>query len=321
MFLVKRLGEPGVAVAQDARAVATSRSALGAVRYLQSFRCPGRSCPSRARPHRRARRALVGAVAVLVVLALLAGAFGLVALLERDSLARGTTIGGVAVGGLSEAEARAALRAAAARPSRAADPAAGPRRRHDTRARVSGPPATRRRARGGSGGRDREPRARAARSPRRAGRPAHLRVGARAGGASRKQTRPRASATRRATRRRRRGDAVRVVEARAGTGVDRAALRRSLRMLPPAVKLSVVPLASGRLDGGGGSGCATGRAAPRRPTPRAVPRRRVDAHPDTSACLGGNRARENGSLIVTLEPKGLGASLRVRLGVLRAAAA
>jgi hypothetical protein len=50
----------------------------------------------------------------LVVVGLLAALFGLVALLERNSLARGTTIGGVAVGGLSEDEARQAVRAAAA---------------------------------------------------------------------------------------------------------------------------------------------------------------------------------------------------------------
>ena len=47
------------------------------------------------RPRRRGRRALVVGAAVVAVLVALAAAVGLVALLERDNLARGTTIGGV----------------------------------------------------------------------------------------------------------------------------------------------------------------------------------------------------------------------------------
>ncbi len=56
------------------------------------------------RPRRRAGRALVVLAVVAVLVALLAGAFGVVAWLERDTIPRGTTIGGVDVGGMDEAE-------------------------------------------------------------------------------------------------------------------------------------------------------------------------------------------------------------------------
>jgi hypothetical protein len=53
--------------------------------------------------------AVVGGIA-----ALLASAIGAVAILDHGSLPRGTTVGGVNVGGMSEAEARAVVERAAA---------------------------------------------------------------------------------------------------------------------------------------------------------------------------------------------------------------
>ena len=93
-----------------------------------------------SRPRRRCAGAWSWLAAVAVVALLLAGAFGVVALLERGTLARGTTIGGVDVGGLTEAEARdAVVRAAAARAA-PSDPARRARRRaDDTTAASSGP--------------------------------------------------------------------------------------------------------------------------------------------------------------------------------------
>ena len=61
------------------------------------------------RPRRRARRALVVLALVAGLVAVLAVAFGAIALLERDTLPRGTTIGGVDVGGSTESEARIAV--------------------------------------------------------------------------------------------------------------------------------------------------------------------------------------------------------------------
>ncbi len=266
------------------------------------------------RPHRRARRAVVGTVAVLAVLALLAGAFGLVALLERGSLARGSTIGGVAVGGLSEAEARAAVEDSAAR-------------------RMSRPIRLR-----GPGGvatvRGEELRARplvdAALDEALAGGTVN-RVLARLGvrdGADVPLTYALAPvpAARLANRLDRRfgdpardagvvveGDAVRVQESRAGTGVDRGALRRALRTLPPAVTLSVVP--SRPVVSTGEATAAARRVERLLDGPRRVRFRDAESTltPTRLAALVGT-VRENGSLGVTLDQKGLGASLRVRLG-------
>ena len=67
-----------------------------------------------ARPRRRPSRLLVTLAVALGVVAVLAAAFGIVWLLERDTIPRGTTIAGVPVGGLSEDEAREALGTAAA---------------------------------------------------------------------------------------------------------------------------------------------------------------------------------------------------------------
>ena len=265
------------------------------------------------RPRRRARRALVGAVGVLVVLALLTGAFGLVAFLERDSLARGTTIGGVAVGGLTETEARAAVRAAAAdrvaRPIRLQGPGgAAITRGQEVQARPQLDVALEEALEGGHVSR------------------VLARLGLRSGpDVPLAYALAPVPAARLADRLDRRfGDpasdgavvvepgAVRVVAARAGTGVDRAALRRSLRMLPPAVELSVVrtrPVVS----------TAEATAAARRierllDGPRRVRFRDAESTltPARLRALVGT-TRENGSLTLTLEPKGLGASLRVRL--------
>ena len=72
------------------------------------------------RPRRRARRAIVASAVAGAILVLLAAAFAAIALLERNSLPRGATIGGVDVGGMTEDEARDAVaEAAAARVRRA----------------------------------------------------------------------------------------------------------------------------------------------------------------------------------------------------------
>lgn len=62
----------------------------------------------------QSRRRLRGPLLVVLV-GMIAGAFGAVALAERGTIPRGTTIGGVDVGGMSEAEARKAIEQAAAR--------------------------------------------------------------------------------------------------------------------------------------------------------------------------------------------------------------
>ena len=68
-----------------------------------------------ARPRRRGRRPLRIVAVVLGVLAALAAAFGIVAFLERDAIPRGTTIGGVDVGGMDEDAARGAVKREAGR--------------------------------------------------------------------------------------------------------------------------------------------------------------------------------------------------------------
>lgn len=266
------------------------------------------------RPRRRARRALLVAAFVLVLVALLAGAIGIVALLERGSLARGTTIGGVPVGGLSEDDARERLAQAAGRrlerPIRLRGPdGVAVTRGSELRARPLLEAALERAKEGGTtkrvlarlglaDGVDVQlgfalapvPAARLGnRLDARFGEPAldaRVEVGA---------------------------GAVRVVEGRPGTAVDRAALRRGLATLPPTLSVAVEP-----------SRPVVSAAEARRAA--AVIERLVDGprrvrFRDRDATLTPSRLRalvrterQEAELAVVLEPRGLGASLRVRLG-------
>ena len=266
------------------------------------------------RPRRRARRLLVGGVALLVVVGLLAGLFGVVALLERNSLARGTTIGGVAVGGLSEDEARQAVRAAAAQRATRPIQLRGPGGSTTTtgselRARPRLDEALEEALDEGTVSRG------------------FARLGLRDGAdvALSYELAP-VPAARLANRLDRRfGDpprdgkvvieegAVRVVEARPGTGVDRGALRRALRTLPSSVELAIVR--SRPVVSTAEATLAAGQIERLVDGPRRV--RFGDAvstlTPARLRTLVGT-TRENGSLGLTLDPKGLGASLRIRLG-------
>jgi vancomycin resistance protein YoaR len=267
------------------------------------------------RPRRRARRALVGTIAALALVGVLAGAFGLVALLERNSIARGTTIGGVAVGGLSEAEARTAVRAAAgrrvARPIRLQGPAgAATTRGVELRARPRVEAAIEEALEGGTTSRV------LARLGLRGGADVPLEYAIAPVPAARLANRldqrfgdPARDGTVVVDR-----DAVRVVEATTGTGVDRRALRRALRTLPPVVEVSVV--ATRPVVSTAEATAAAGRMERLLDGPRRVRFRDAESTL-TRARLRSlvGTARENGSLGLTLEPKGLAASLRVRLGV------
>ena len=266
------------------------------------------------RPPRRARRVLLGVSVVLGLAALLAGAIGVVALLERGSLARGTTIGGVPVGGLSEADARERVVRAARRRLERPIRLRGPggivlTRGSELRAQPMLDAALERARTGGTtkrvlarlglaDGVDVElgyelapvPAARLGnRLDARFGKPAldaRVEVGE---------------------------GAVRVVEGQPGTAVDRAALRRSLATLPPTLSVAVEP-----------SRPVVSIAEARRAA--AVIERLLDGprrvrFQDRVATLTPSRLRalvrterDEAELAVVLEPRGLGASLRVRLG-------
>jgi len=109
-------------------------------------------------------------------------------------------------------------------------------------------------------------------------------------------------------------DAIRVVEARAGAGIDRAALRRALRMLPASVTLTIVrvrPVVST-----GEAAVAAARLERLVASPRRV------RYMDRESTLTPRRLRAlvrtervDGSLALSLDPVGLHASLRPRLGV------
>ena len=267
-----------------------------------------------ARPRRRTSRLLVALAVVLGVCAALAAAFGVVWLLERETIPRGTTIGGVAVGGMSEDQARETLRAAAAqrrsRPIALTGPsgamstsgaalratpevdaalvealeASAPDRVLARLGLRDGPelPLTYRLA------------------PVRAAELAN-RIDARFGD-------PPEDAQVVVT-----DDAIRIVEAQAGTAVDRRALRRALETLPTEVALSVVdawPVVT-TLE----AERAAARIERLLDGPRRVRWR------DAEATLTPQRLRAlvrtergDGTLAVLLDPKGLGASLRIRLG-------
>jgi vancomycin resistance protein YoaR len=258
----------------------------------------------------------VVALAVSCALALLLGAaFGVVAILERGSLPRGAEIAGVDVGGMSETEAREAVAAAAAGRLRGAIRLVAP----------DGELA-------GTSGRALRARplvdeALAAVSGERTLSRALARVGLRSGPSVDLAYRlgPVAVAELADRLDRRFGrpwhdarvvvreDAVRARAAGAGAGVDRHALRRSLRTLPTRVELEIVPVRPVVTT-------AEAEAAARRVEHLLDGARRVRFR-DRESMLTPRRLRalvrtrrENGALSVWLDPRGLGASLRVRLG-------
>jgi vancomycin resistance protein YoaR len=249
------------------------------------------------------------------VLLVLGAAFAVIALLERDALPRGATIGGVDVGGMSEDEARAAVADAAAarmrRPIRLVAPGgelAGTSGR-EVRARALVDDAVE--ALAGEGV--------FARVLARVG----LRSGPSVDLAYRLAPVPLAKLADRLDRRfgtpwrdaRVVVDAAtaRVVDAEAGSGVDRHALRRALRTLPTRVELEIVPIRPvvSRAE----AEAALARVEHLLEGPRRVRFRDAEATLTPSRLRGLVRTeREDGSLGVTLEPKGLAASLRIRLG-------
>jgi vancomycin resistance protein YoaR len=249
------------------------------------------------------------------VLLVLGAAFAVIALLERDALPRGATIGGVDVGGMSEDEARAAVADAAAarmrRPIRLVAPGgelAGTSGR-EVRARALVDDAVE--ALAGEGV--------FARVLARVG----LRSGPSVDLAYRLAPVPVAKLADRLDRRfgtpwrdaRVVVDAAteRVVDAEAGSGVDRHALRRALRTLPTRVELEIVPIRPvvSRAE----AEAALARVEHLLEGPRRVRFRDAEATLTPGRLRGLVRTeREDGSLGVTLEPKGLAASLRIRLG-------
>ena len=246
---------------------------------------------------------------------MVASAIGALALIDRGSLPRGTTIAGVEVGGMSEAEARAVVERAAAarvvRPIRLVAPGGA-------LAETSG----------------RELRAvplvAAALAEVRAkvtiGR-VLARVGLRDGPHADLAYRLAPVAAARLADRLddRFGDgwrdgsvevgtgSIRVVAARPGNGVDRKTLRRSLRTLPPRVELRIVAVRPVVSTG-------EARTAAMRIERLLDGRRRVRFRGADATLTPGRlrslvrTAREGGGLSVSLDRSGLAASLRVRLG-------
>jgi vancomycin resistance protein YoaR len=266
------------------------------------------------KPRRRSRGALVAVGVVLVLVALLAAAFAALAFVERDTIPRGTTIGGVDVGGLGEADARRALARASARRLEQPIRLVGPEgeittsgRALDARPRVEAALA----AALDAGPFDRV----LARLGVRDGpelelayRLAPVRAAELANRVDRRFGDPPRDADVRVT-----DDGVEVVEARDGTAVDRGALRRALRTLPSRLALPIghaAPVVATR----------EGRAAAAR-IERLLDAPRQVRFEDAEATLTPRRLRTlvrtqraDGSLRVSLDPKGLGASLRLRLG-------
>lgn len=266
------------------------------------------------RPSRRPRRALTFLAAVVLVLAVLAGAFGIVALLERDAIPRGTTIGGVDVGGMDEETARAALsRDAGQRLTRPIELSAEGRSMTTSGDELGAKPLID----------DALALALDAGSTERV----LARVGVRSGAEIPLEYRlapvraaelgnridDRLGHPPRDARVVVGDDEIRVVDGRSGTAVDRRALRRALRTLPANVALVVGeadPLVS----------TDEAEAAAARIERLLEAPRRVRAG-ESEATLTRNRLRglvrterEDGALAVSLDPKGLGASLRIRLG-------
>jgi vancomycin resistance protein YoaR len=266
------------------------------------------------RPRRRSRRAVTVLAVVVAVVAGLAAAFGVVAFLERDAIPHGTTIGGVDVGGMDEDEARAALEREARRQlsspitltastgsmtTSGAELGATPLADEALAAALDAGATDRVLSR--IGVRDGPDVTLAYRlAPVRAAELAN-RIDDRFGDP------PRDAEVVVST------DEIRVEDARSGTAVDRGALRRSLRTLPAEVGLRVV--AAGPVVTTEEAEAAAARIEQLLEKPRRV---RAGA---SEATLTPQRLRAlvrteraNGSLAVVLDSKGLGASLRIRLG-------
>jgi len=251
---------------------------------------------------------------VVVLVGALAGAFGIVALAERGTIPRGTTIGGVDVGGMSESEARATLERAAARRISRPIRLVGPDGRLATTGRALGA-----RARVGAALDEALGSGSFRRVLTQVGvidgaqlpldyRLAPVRAATLANRIDDEFGEPPRDADAKVT-----DDGVQVVSSRPGTAVDRSELRRALVPLPTIVPLSIGPVEPVV------STAEARRAAASIERLLAAPRR-VRAE-DTVATLTPRRLRAlvrteraDGALRVVLEPNGLGASLRVRLG-------
>lgn len=267
-----------------------------------------------ARPRRRAGRSFVVLAVALAALAAVGGALAVVAFLERDVIPRGTTIGGVDVGGMDEEEARAELeREAAARSAQpiALTTAAGSITTTGVELRASPLLDEALAAALDASSTDRV----LARIGLRDGprlellyRLAPIRAAQLANRIDRRFGDPPRDARVEVS-----DDAIRVVEARGGTAVDRRALRRGLRTLPERVSLSIVET---------GPVVTTGEAEAAAATiERLLETTRRVRSGEAEATLTPQRLRAlvrteraDGRLAVSLDPKGLGASLRIRLG-------
>ena len=252
--------------------------------------------------------------------AVLTAAFGVVAFLERDTLPRGATVGGVDVGGMSESEARAAVEGAAeariVRPIRLVGPDGrlAATSGDELRARPLVDEAIDTVLEEGTVGR----------VLARLG----LRDGPDVGLAYRLAPVPAARLANRLDRRFAEpwqdarvavdDDAVRIVEARSGTGVDRGALRRALRALPSRVELRIVPTRP--VVSTAEAEAAATRVERLLDGPRRVRFRDVESTLTPRRLRALTRTeRDDGTLAVSLDPTGLGASLRLRLGRFEAA--
>jgi len=245
----------------------------------------------------------------------LAAAVGAIALLERDTLPRGTTIAGIDVGGLTEEQATVAVeRAASARkalPIRLVGPD-GALASTSGRELLATPLAEEAVVEADDEGSLERVLARVG---LRKGRQVKLgyRLGPVAAAKLANRLDDRFGEAWRDARVDVAEGSIRVVDARPGTGVDRKALRRSLQTLPSRVELRIVAVRPAV------STAEADRAARRIERFVGIPRR--VRFRGATATLTPARLRslvrteaEDGSLAVTLDPRGLGASLRVRLG-------
>lgn len=260
------------------------------------------------------RRTLIGLAAVVGLAVVLAAVFGVVALLERGKLPRGATIDGVAVGGMSGGDARqAVLRAAASRVRRPID-LRGPDGNATTRgADVRAVPLV------DEALQTADDRGVIGRVLARLG----LRDGPDVELAYRIAPVPAAELANRLDRRFGEpwrdarvvveDEAIRVVEARAGSGIDRRAFRRALRALPASISLAIVPVRP--VVSTAEAEVAATRIGRLLDGPRRV------RYEDRESTLTPRRLRAlvrteraDGTLELSLDPKGLHASLRPRLG-------
>ena len=265
------------------------------------------------------RRALIGLAAAAALVGALAAAFGVIALLERGRIPRGTTVGGVQVGGLTEADARAAIARAAVgrvgRPIRLVAPDGalttrgtelGASPRLDEAIAEADDGGTVARVLGRLGLRDGP-------SVELAYRIAPVRAAQLANRLDRRFGVPWRDAKVVVE-----DAAIRVEESHDGAGVDRGVLRRALRTLPSSVTLEIVPVrpvVSTDEAAAAAAGIERLLHGPRRVRFR-----------DAESTLSPTRLRalvrterEDGSLRVYLDPMGLHASLRPKLGAFEVA--